>query len=271
MQINYTRRIRRPWGGQLNSFQNISNPTDISYGNPELQPEYSNAFELNYIKTWDNHMISLSGYLRTADDIMTRLSYITADNVMYTTWDNVSKRFNSGAELVVKNQLFNRVLEITTTGNVYQSHLKAWQKDFVRDGQTYSLSGDKQNSFAWDIRSMISVRLPWSMSIQATGRYHSRQKEAQGTHEPAWNVDLGIRKNLGNWSFSVNCRDVFDSRRMHNVTNGLGYTQDNKRWRSSRTVRFTVKYSFGNMKAKRKPGQSDGGEIQDGFGYGEEM
>lgn len=271
VQINYTRRIRRPWGGQLNSFQNISNPTDISYGNPELQPEYSNAFELNYIKTWDNHMISLSGYLRTADDIMTRLSYITADNVMYTTWDNVSKRFNSGAELVVKNQLFNRVLEITTTGNVYQSHLKAWQKDFVRDGQTYSLSGDKQNSFAWDIRSMISVRLPWSMSIQATGRYHSRQKEAQGTHEPAWNVDLGIRKNLGNWSFSVNCRDVFDSRRMHNVTNGLGYTQDNKRWRSSRTVRFTVKYSFGNMKAKRKPGQSDGGEIQDGSGYGEEM
>ena len=58
---------------------------------------------------------------------------------------------------------------------------------------------------------------------------------------------------------------------MHNVTNGLGYTQDNKRWRSSRTVRFTVKYSFGNMKAKRKPGQSDGGEIQDGSGYGEEM
>lgn len=272
VQINYTRRIRRPWGGQLNSFQDISNPTNISYGNPELQPEYSNAFELNYIKTWDNHMISLSGYLRTADDIMTRLSYITADNVMYTTWDNVSKRLNSGAELVVKNQLFKRVLEITTTGNVYQSHLDAWSRDFVRDGVTYALSGEKQNSFAWDIRSMISVRLPWDMSIQATGRYHSRQKEAQGTHEPSWNVDLGVRKNLGNWSFSVNCRDVFDSRNMHNVTNGIGYTQDNKRWHSSRTVRFTVKYSFGNMKQKRKPGQLENSEIQeDGSGYSQEM
>ncbi len=43
MQINYTRRLRRPWGGQLNSFHDISDPTNISYGNPELQPQYSNA------------------------------------------------------------------------------------------------------------------------------------------------------------------------------------------------------------------------------------
>ncbi len=269
VQINYTRRIRRPWGGQLNSFQEISNPTDIRYGNPELQPEYSNAFELNYIKSWDNHMISLSGYLRTSDDIMTHLSYITADNVMYTTWDNVSERLNSGAELVVKNQLFNRVLDITTTANVYQSHLKAWQRDIVRDSKTYSLSGDKQNSFAWDIRSMISVRLPWNMSIQATGRYNSRMTEAQGSREPSWTVDLGLRKNLGNWSFSVNCRDLFDSRKMHHFTTGEGYTQDSKRWRGGRTVRFTVKYSFGNMKAKKGDRRNDG-EIQDGSGYGSE-
>lgn len=268
LQINYTRRIRRPWGGQLNSFQNISNPTDISYGNPELQPEYSNAFELNYIKSWDNHMISVSGYLRTADDIMSHLSYITSENVMYTTWGNVTKRMNSGAEIVIKNQFFNRVLDLTTTGNVYQSHLSAWNKDFIKDGVTYSLSGDKQNSFAWDIRCMASVRLPWQMSLQATGRYNSRMKEAQGQREPSWTVDLGLRKNLGNWSFSINCRDLFDSRKMHNFNIGQGYTQDEKRWRGGRTVRFTVKYSFGNMKSK-KQNRANEGEIQDGSGYGD--
>lgn len=62
MQINYTRRLRRPWGGMLNSFRDISDPTNISYGNPELEPMYSNAFELNYIKSWTYHMISLSAY-----------------------------------------------------------------------------------------------------------------------------------------------------------------------------------------------------------------
>lgn len=269
IQINYTRRIRRPWGGQLNSFQNISDPTNISYGNPELQPEYSNAFELNYIKSWDNHMLSVSGYLRTSDDLMTHLSYITANNVMYTTWDNVSKRFNSGVEIVGKNQFFNRVLDLTTTINLYQSHLSAWQKTIIRDGATYNLSGDKQNSFAWDVRCMASVRLPWDLSVQATGRYNSRMKEAQGSREPSWTVDLGVRKNLGNWSFSINCRDLFDSRKMHHFNIGDGYTQDEKRWRGGRQIRFTVKYSFGNMKAKKNKMQNPSDMPADGSGYGE--
>lgn len=271
IQINYTRRIRRPWGGQLNSFQNISDPTDISYGNPELQPEYSNAFELNYIKSWENHMLSVSGYLRTADDIMSHLSYITSQNVMYTTWGNVSKRLNSGVELVSKNQFFNRVLDLTTTVNLYQSHMSAWSKAFVRDGVTYDITGDKQNSFAWDVRCMASVRLPWQMSLQATGRYNSRMNEAQGSREPSWTVDLGLRKNLGNWSFSVNCRDLFDSRNMHHFNVGDGWSQDSKRWRGGRTVRLTIKYSFGNMKAKRDKMQQNGGDMpSDGSGYGEQ-
>ena len=63
MQLNYTRRVRRPWGGQLNSFRDISDPTSVSYGNPELEPEYSDSFELNYLKSWDYHLISVSAYL----------------------------------------------------------------------------------------------------------------------------------------------------------------------------------------------------------------
>jgi outer membrane receptor protein involved in Fe transport len=268
LQINYTRRIRRPWGGQLNTFKDISNPTDISYGNSELQPEYTNAFELNYIKSWDSHMISVSGYLRTADDIMNRLSYITQDGVMYTTWGNVSQSVNSGAEFIVKNQFFRRVFELTTTANVYQSHLSAWDKDFVQDGVTYSLSGNKQNSFAWDIRCMASVRLPWNISFQATGRYNSRMNTAQGSREPSWTVDAGLRKSLGNWSFSVNARDLFDSRKMNNVTNGVGYSQHSKRWRGGRNINFTIKYSFGNMKSKRNKLQENVPE--DGSGYSSE-
>ena len=47
VQVNYTRRINRPWGGQLNPFLNITDSTNISFGNPYLKPQYSNAMELN--------------------------------------------------------------------------------------------------------------------------------------------------------------------------------------------------------------------------------
>lgn len=265
LQVNYTRRIRRPWGGQLNSFVDISDPANIQYGNPELQPQYSNAFELNYIKSWTAHILSISAYLRTSNNVMNRISYLE-DNVMYSTWANVSKELNSGVEIVSKNNLF-RILDLTTTVNLYNNHISAWDIMFKSLQQTeHEISGKGRDSFAWDIRVMASVKLPWSMSFQATGNYNSSMLTAQGSRQGGWSVGAGLRKNLGDWSFSLNCRDIFNSRRFKSTVDGAGYTQYDERWRGGRTLQFTVKYSFGNMKAKPN---RNAAEPMDGSGYGE--
>lgn len=268
VQINYTRRIRRPWGGQLNSFRDISDPTAVSYGNPYLEPEYSNSFELNYLKSWTYHMISVSAYLRQASDVMSRLSYMDGD-VMYSTWANVTNRLNSGVEIVAKNQLFGNWLDLTTTVNLYNNHISGWSYDVtsIASGKEISLSNKSQNSFAWDARMMANVKLPWQLAFQATGRYASEQKEAQGSRQGGWSVDLGLRKTLGNWSFSLNCRDVFNSRHWKSTTVGDTYEQYNERWRAGRQLRLTIKYSFGNMKAKRNRHQDM--EPMDSSGYGD--
>ena len=267
IQINYTRRIRRPFGGQLNSFRNISDPTNITFGNPMLEPQYSNAFELNYIKSWTYHMISVSAYLRTSDNIINRISYLSGD-VMYTTYANVSKQANSGVEIVVKNNLFRSRLDLTTTVNLYNNHISAWKYTAYDDmGNPVSLSGNKQNSFAWDIRCMATVRLPWSLNFQATGRYSSKHLEAQGSHQGGWSIDAGLRRAFGNWNISINCRDIFDSRKFKNTVDGIDYHQYSERWRGGRTFQLTVKYSFGNMKAKTN--RNTEAEPMDGSGYGE--
>ena len=55
---------------------NITDSANISFGNPHLSPQYSNAFEVNYIKNWENHMLSLSGYYRTTDDVIQRIRFL---------------------------------------------------------------------------------------------------------------------------------------------------------------------------------------------------
>ena len=266
VQVNYTRRLRRPWGGQLNSFRDISDPTNISYGNPELQPQYSNSFELNYLKSWTWHMVSLSAYLRTTSGMTNRISYLDGD-VMYSTWANVADETNSGVELVIKNNFF-RMIDLTTTVNLYNNHISAWNYNFLAPGDKYiPLSGDKQDSFAWSIRAMAGVKLPWSLSFQANGGYNSPMLTAQGSRQGGWSVDIGLRKSFGDWSISVNCRDLFDSRKFKSTTYGPGYSQYNERWRGGRTVRFTLKYSFGNMSGKKNNRDND--EPMDGSGYGE--
>lgn len=272
VQINYTRRIRRPWGGQLNSFLNTSDPTNYSYGNQELEPEYSNSFELNYLKSFTWHMISLSAYVRTSDNKMNRISYVNPENdIIYTTTVNVANQVNSGVEIVVKNSLFNSKLDLTTTVNLYNNHIGAWSftGQVYDSDKTFTLSGRSQNSFAWDARLMANAKLPWGLSLQATGRYSSEHKEAQGTHQGGWSVDAGLRKVVGNWSFSLNCRDIFDSRKFKNTVWGEDYTQYTKRWRGGRRIALTIKYSFGNMKAKPNKQRESNMDAGDNY-YGTE-
>lgn len=254
IQINYTRRLRRPWGGQLNSFRNITDASNISFGNPELTPEYSHAFEVNYIKTWDSgHTISASGYYRSTDDVIQRIRFLnSADNVMYTTNENVARQQNSGMELVGKNNLFNNVLGLTTTVNLYYSKLDGFT--YMPEGAETAVTGDEDESFNWNIRMIANVSLPWGISLQGTGSYNSKRLMAQGYREPNYSVDLGLRKSFlkDKLTLSINARDLLDSRKFRTVTSGTGFWQDSENWRGGRRVGFTLTFNFGNMNKRKK-------------------
>lgn len=248
LQVNYTKRVRRPWGGQLNSFHNISDSTNISYGNPLLKPEYSNAFEFNYLKSWENHMLSVSAYYRTTDDIMQRISYME-NGIMYSTSDNVAQSVSSGVEIVGKNRFFGK-LDLTTTLNMYYYKLDAF--DFLMPNNEI-LHGDASEDFSWNLRMMATMGLPKAWSVQLTGMYNAASVIAQGYRAPNYGLDAGIRKQFagGKWSFSLNGRDLLNSRRFHSEKWGPDFYQDSSNFRGGRQFNGTLTYSFGNMRAKR--------------------
>lgn len=264
LQVNYTKRVRRPWGGQLNSFHNISDSTNISYGNPLLKPEYSNAFEFNYLKSWENHMLSVSAYYRTTDDIMQRISYMQ-DGIMYSTTDNVAQSLSSGVEIVGKNRLFGKV-DLTTTLNMFYYKLNGF--DFPLPNGT-NLHGDASEDFSWSLRMMGTVGLPKAWSLQVTGMYNAKSVIAQGYRAPNYGLDAGVRKQFagGKWSLSLNGRDLLNSRRFHSVKWGEDFYQNSSNFRGGRQISATLTYSFGNMRAK-KPRKMDNGGMQPEYGMG---
>lgn len=273
LKLNYTRRIRRPFGPQLNTFENISDPSEVHIGNPLIMPEYSNALELTYIKTWREHLLTVSGYFRSNNDMISHVSFLAPMasnpdiNTMYYGHANVGNMTNAGVEIISRNTLF-KVLTLTTTLNLYNSHLKAWDTEYPLHDAYYTVHGDRQNRLVWDIRCMASVRLPWDLTLQATGRYNSRRITAQGTLESDWDVEAGIRKNIGAWSISLLGKDLFNSKESRNILYGNGYTQSIGKWSEGRTVRLAVTYSFG----KTHDHDHDHGRHNhiDTGGYGEE-
>ena len=264
LQLNYTRRLRRPWGGQLNSFRDTRDATTVSFGNPYLTPEYSNSFSLNYLKTWTDHSLLLSAYYRPTSDVIQRISYKSStDGLFYQTSMNVAKSLSSGMELTVKDKLF-RILDLTTSVNAYYYRLNGFSYDI--DGQT--VTGKEDHNFTWNARMTASLMLPYDISIQGTGRYNARQVITQGYRKANYSIDLGARKNFFNKliTLSVNCRDLLDSRKFETFTSGENFTRHQINRRGGRRVSMTVTWNFGNMKQKKRPSKNqngdNGGDIQ---------
>ena len=269
LQLNYTRRLRRPWGGQLNSFKNTRDASMIDFGNPELTPEYTNSFSLNYLKTWPEHTLSLSTYYRPTTDVMQRIRYQGEYNgqpTMFMTNLNVAKSQSAGAELILKDKLW-RILDLTTTLNAYYYKLDGFETIVEKQ----LVTGEGQENFAWTGRLLASIILPYDISIQATGNYNSRQVITQGHRKANGSLDLGLRKTFLNKMFAlaVNWRDVFDSRSWENYTEGPTFWRHQKNHRDPR-LNVQLTWNFGNMMPKKKQRDEDGqGNEEDSQGgYG---
>jgi len=261
LQLNYTNRVRRPWGGMLNDFKNITDSTNISFGNPDLNPEYSQSFEFNYMKTWEDHVLSVSSYLRHSDDIMQRISYLD-NGIMYSTSVNVAASNSAGVEIVGKNRFWS-ALDLTTTLNLFYYQQDGFNYTYTNreTGQSYAVTGDPTSSFSWNLRMIASLKLPQSWSGQLTGMYRSGRANAQGYSQAGYGVDLGIRKQFANnkWSLAVNARDLLDSRSWRNKTWGEGFYMESLGRRGGRRIMATLTFNFGNMKAKKKDrGEGEG-------------
>lgn len=258
LQLNYTRRLRRPWGGQLNSFRDTRDATTVSFGNPYLTPEFSNSFSLNYLKQWNDHSLLVSAYYRPTTDVIQRISYKNKeDGLFYQTSMNVAKSVSTGLEMTVKNKLW-RILDLTTSANAYYYRLNGFSYNI--DGQT--VTGNSDHNFTWNARMTASLMLPYDISIQTTGRYTARQVITQGYRKANYSIDFGARKNFFNklFTLSVNCRDLLDSRRFETFTSGPNFTRHQINRRGGRRVSMTLTWNFGNMKQKKRPNKSHNSE-----------
>ena len=258
LQLNYTRRVRRPWGHQINPRMDFSDSTNISYGNVDLLPSYSNNLELNYLKTWERHTLSAGVFWKYNEGAVQNIKYMEGA-IMKNTYLNVSTRQVLGVELVAKNRLFGELLQLTTSANFYWNNIAAVHDTITHLGTQIPVNLEGQNIFAASVRINAQFLFTKNFSGQISGRYRSPRVVAQGTTSHSYSIDVGLRYTLLNkqLALALNVRDLLDSRARRNNTWGKGFWQfSENRWHS-RNISFTITYNFGNQQG-RKRGRPDG-------------
>ena len=258
LQLNYTRRVRRPWGHQINPRMDFSDSTNISYGNVDLLPSYSNNLELNYLKTWERHTLSAGVFWKYNEGAVQNVKYMDGE-VMKNTYLNVATRQELGVEVVAKNRLFGDLLQLTTSANFYWNNIAAVNQTISHQGVDIPVNLPAQNIFAGSVRVNAQFLFTKNFSGQISANYRSPRVVAQGTTSHSYSIDLGLRHTFLNkqLALALNVRDLLDSRARRNNTWGDGFWQfSENRWHS-RSISLTLTYNFGNQQGRRR-GRPDG-------------
>ncbi len=284
LQISYTRRINRPNFFQLIPYTNYSDSLNITEGNPNLLPEFTNSLEFSYLKTMSgNNTFLASLYYKRTDQLITRYldsftNEITGKPGIVSTWVNANYSQTVGAEFTAVNTI-TKWWDLTTNINVYNSYINITNVNTQTQPALWSWFGKLNANF----------KLPWKLKLQATGFYQSKsnlpvnsgagtqqggpggnagvQSASQGYISPFWAVDAAISKSfLKNdaASISVSISDIFRSRwtDQYSFQQDL-FNQQYNRIRDPQFVRVNFTYRFGKMDVslfKRKNMNSSGSQ-----------
>ena len=264
LRLSFSRRIRRPNGEEVNPFPDYDSPTVLRSGNPNIRPEFTNAYELGFVKNWEKHSLSATTYFRRTEDQIQRFITINPDNGVTTvSFINFAKRDNYGVELISKN-------EVTKWWNLLST-----VNGFRTEVSTGSAGGNVSNAgLGFSARVQSNMTLPAALTLQLTGNYNTPFVMAQGSFAGMSSMDLGLRKDFakGLFNLALSVNDVFDTQRFEVNTAGYNFEQHAIRKRESRVLRLTFTTRFGNIKSDSKSrrksdnGDNSGGGVPDGGG-----
>lgn len=246
VQASYTRRINRPGGWSLNPFINNSDPQNLRKGNPYLNPEYINSFELNYVKYFPTVSLTGSVFYKHINDVINRIITVIDSSTSLMTFDNVAKAQSYGVELAASGTLF-RFWNFNANWSYFRTEVS---------GSTGGAELNNDN-YSWTAKLMFYMVLPNIFDIQLSYYYQGKMVTIQGEMDPMQSLDIALKKDFFDKRFTVLVRatDIFNTMKFKGYAVGTNFSGETSRKRESQTVFLTLSYKFGKefkVQGKRK-------------------
>ena len=236
MQLSYSRRIRRPSFWHLNPFGGISDRRNIRIGNPDLNPMYTNSFELGLLKRWKKFTLNPSIYYQRTTNVFETLITSNADGAL------ISKPINSGTE--------NRLgIELAVRYSPY----KWWRLSNEFNYYSFDQRGIYTvDDSTWSTR--LNSRMKFSkLTIQSSFNYRGERQSGQIFTEAQYRASIGVSKDFWNdkASITLNMNNILDSRENKQLITGENYTATRYNRPIGRFTSVTFTYRFNRTKKDR--------------------
>lgn len=256
LQWSYSRRISRPRFWYLNPFFTFSDARNIRTGNPDLDPEYTNSFEVGYLKYWKKGSFYVGTYYKRSTQIIDRISFANDTGVTFSIPVNLATRDSYGVETNFSRDI-TKNFKANASVNVFISNQRG---DY--EGENFDV-----DAFNWNTRFSLKYTLDKQTDFQLTGMYRAPNNSAQGRVKSMTSINLAASRDIlnNNATLTFSVQDILNSRRWRSITETDNfYSVSDFQWRP-RQFQLTFSYRFNQKKMRQRSGGYDGGMDDGGF------
>ncbi len=269
--ISYSKRLQRPRGRLLYPFNSLSSNVNIFVGNPDLNPSFTDAIDLSYLKKWSKLTFSTSMYgNRTTDAIQ----YVRSESgdfqngvpIILSSPINLATEYRGGFEFTLNYSPY-KWWKLNSNFNFFYVETDGDFNYIDFNGNPVSQNFDN-SATSWFTRLTSKITLPFKIDWQTNATYNGSQRNAQGRSLGIFSMNLAFSKDVlkDKGTIALNISDVFNSRKriMETFIPGLVESYGEMQWRV-RQINLSFTYRFNIQKNERekprKSLQEEGGDF----------
>ncbi|MBD8018891.1 TonB-dependent receptor domain-containing protein [Kaistella pullorum] len=243
--LNYSRRINRPRSWFLIPYPtSLANRQNRFQGNPDLNPEYIDSFELGYAIQKKKFTINPTLYYRATQDetqfVVT--SEAPGSNVLITRPYNVGSETQYGLDLNLTADLLPW-WKVMASADLFGYKSEGEYFNAATMVAPQSFEGD---GFSTRFRLTNSFKVDKTFSMQVQGFYRGGEKTASNVTKPMYVLNFGANKTIwkGNGTVAFNIQDIFGTRGREVTSFGNDFERESlMRW-NPRSFNLSLTYRF---------------------------
>lgn len=260
VQLSYSRRLRRPRFWDLNPFFTFSDSRNIFRGNPNLDPEFTDAFEASYIKYFGKGSISTSAYYRHSTGVIERIQTLEEQNNELVTVrqpENLATEDAYGLEFIYTYEPTDW-WRINGSANFFRS---------IVDGRNFR-EDLYQDAYTWFTRINSQMKIKDIVNLQVRANYRAPRNTTQGRTRSFTIFDLGFNRDIlkGKGTLTLSIRDLFNSGIYRSIVSSETFYSESNWQRRPRQTTLTFNYRLNQENNRRRGGGRRGGGDYGGDG-----